>query len=289
MPDLRSGIKEQILICPLKGARGVNMRVGVRTEQTSQGASRNVQRRGEGILAGRMRDQKTTSGKYGGFSMTGMLQGGTSDWVWQKTGKEEEGRRNMGSGMSVTSSGNGADSENAGASASAQRPEATAIYEAVVAGKENPIENMRKPSKVPYEHMAKDGVIEYIGVCFVCDERTNSICLGDVSDPKKVLNIPLSGGGNLKVNRGSLGLLSKAIGMFSPEDVNRILRAIAQDTKIQSMKNEIEDMENSVGENVQAEASRDGEEHDRDMDAGEDSSSGMTAEETGFLDKTKEP
>ena len=51
----------------------------------------------------------------------------------------------------------------------------------------------------------------------------------------------------LKVNRNSIGLLSKAAGMFSPEDLNLIMRAIAEDTKIQSVKKEIEDEEASVG------------------------------------------
>lgn len=36
--------------------------------------------------------------------------------------------------------------------------------------------------------------------------------------------------------------------MFSPEDVNRILRALAQDKKIQEMEKELDDMEN--GDNV---------------------------------------
>ena len=240
------------------------MRIEREIEQAGPGrGSRNVQRRGEGFLAGRMRGRGAASEVYGSFSMNGMLQAGTSDWILQMAGKEEESRKNAGSAWSVTESG--ADSEGAG-SVSTQRPAAAAIYEAAVAGRENPIENMRTPAKVPYGHMAKDGVIEYNGVCFVCDEKTNSICLGDVSDPKKTLNIPLAAGGHLKVNRDSLGLLSKAIGMFSPEDVNRILRAIAQDTKIQSMKNEIEDMENSVGENLQAEEDA-GDKGDGDPDA----------------------
>lgn len=110
----------------------------------------------------------------------------------------------------------------------------------------------RQPSKVPYGSLAKDGVIEYNGVCFLCDERSNSICLGDTTtDPSKVLTIGLSGGGSLKVNRDNLDDLARAIGMFTPEDVNRILRAIAQDAKLQSMKNELEDMEAEVGEELE--------------------------------------
>lgn len=141
--------------------------------------------------------------------------------------------------------GESAETENA----AQDRSEATRIYEAVTAGKD-PLEGLRQAAKVPYGYLAKDGVIEYNGVCFICDERTNSICLGDMTDKNKVLTIALSGGGCLKVNRDSLGTLSKAISMFSPEDVNLILRAIAQDTKIQSMKNEMEDMEASVGEEL---------------------------------------
>lgn len=132
------------------------------------------------------------------------------------------------------------------------RPEAEKIYEAASTGGKNPIENIRQASKVPYGYLAENGVITYNGVVFVCDERTNSICLGDVSDSKKVLNIPLSGGGHLKVNRDSLGALTKAIDMFSPEDVNLIMRAIALDTKLQSMQQELDDMENSVGQSVNA-------------------------------------
>ena len=127
-----------------------------------------------------------------------------------------------------------------------ERSEAEKVYQAAAAGKSSV--EIRQAAKVPYGHLARDGVITYNGVTFICDERTNSICLGDMTDKKKVLNIPLSGGGHLKVNRDNLGDLAKAIGMFSPEDVNRILRAIHQDTKIQSMEQELEDMENSVGE-----------------------------------------
>jgi len=125
--------------------------------------------------------------------------------------------------------------------------EAEKIYQAVKAGKKNPLEELRKAPSVPYEHLAKDGVINYNGVCFICDKKTNSICLGDMTDEKQVLNIPLSGGGHLKVNRANIGELSKAAGMFTPEDLNLIMRAIALDTKLQETKKEIDDMEENVG------------------------------------------
>ena len=111
-----------------------------------------------------------------------------------------------------------------------------------------------KNQGAPYSYLAnEDGVIEYNGVVFTCDEKTNSICLGDMTDEKNVLNIPLSGGGHLKVNRNSIGLLSKAAGMFSPEDMNLIMRAITQDAKIESVKKEIEDEEASVGNQLRPE------------------------------------
>lgn len=132
----------------------------------------------------------------------------------------------------------------------ADRGEAAKICEAALKGGGNLISSIDTAPKVPYGYLARDGVITYNGVQFACDEKTNSICLGDMTDKKQVINIPLSGGGHLKVNRANLGQLSKAIGMFSPEDINRILRAIHLDTKVQSMQKEVEDLEASVGEQI---------------------------------------
>lgn len=93
----------------------------------------------------------------------------------------------------------------------------------------------------PYSYLAKDGIIDYNGVIFVCDTEHNAIRLGDTSNPKNCISINLSNGGSLIVNRDNLGDLAKAIGMFSPEDVNLILRAIAEDAKVQQMKQQIDD------------------------------------------------
>lgn len=62
-----------------------------------------------------------------------------------------------------------------------------------------------------------------------------------MSDESNVLSIPLAGGGTLKVNRNNKADLARAIGMFKPEDVRRIMVALAQDNKVQEMENEIED------------------------------------------------
>lgn len=96
-------------------------------------------------------------------------------------------------------------------------------------------------NKNEYFALGDGSSIVYNGVCFMCNEQDNSICLGDMSDPSKVITIPLSGGGTLKVNRGNISDLGRAIGMFSPEDIGNILRAIEQDRKVQETKMEIED------------------------------------------------
>lgn len=169
--------------------------------------------------------------------------------------EETASSENITFGSSLLAMGDGRPEEERGSesgeeSAAVDTTDAQKIYQAVAAGKPNPFGVAREGAKVPYGHLAKDGVIIYKGVCFVCDEETNSICLGDMTDKKKVLNIPLSGGGHLKVNRDSIGLLSKAVGMFSPEDLNLIMRAIAEDTKIQSVQKEIEDEEASIGNHL---------------------------------------
>lgn len=103
----------------------------------------------------------------------------------------------------------------------------------------------------PYSHLAKNGIIEYNGVTFMCDYKHNAITLGDVtSDPSKVLNIPLPSGGSLKVNVDNLGDLSKAAGMFSPKDLNAILRAIQTYKHCTSKIKEIEDDENKSPEEL---------------------------------------
>ena len=107
-----------------------------------------------------------------------------------------------------------------------------------------------KQQKCPYSHLAKDGLIEYNGVIFVCDYKRNSICLGDMSNPKHVLNISLPSGGNLKVNVDNFGDLSKAAGMFSPADLNAIMRAIAQYNHCTKKLNELDEEEIETVENV---------------------------------------
>lgn len=93
----------------------------------------------------------------------------------------------------------------------------------------------------PYEDLAVDGIISYNGTTFICDREKNQLRLGDTSDKNKCLNIPLSGGGNLIVNKDNLEELSDAIGMFNPKDQYLIMRALMEYKKIQEIKGEIEE------------------------------------------------
>lgn len=102
----------------------------------------------------------------------------------------------------------------------------------------------------PYAAYADGNTITYNGVVFSCDSEKNAICLGDMSNRGDVLTIPLEGGGSLMVNRNAIGMLAGAMSMFSPEDANRIMRAIADDKKAQETQQEIEDDKNSLGDDA---------------------------------------
>lgn len=212
--------------------------------------------------AGRRSATGAINSRLGGRKYAQAMEGGNTAWM---AGGSRILQMNAASGKGPGEE-NGDDKDEGKETGSRVRSEAEMIYQAAAAGRENPIKQIRQTPKVPYEHLAVNGVITYNGVSFFCDEETNSICLGDMTDKENVLTIKLSGGGHLKVNRNNIGDLSRAAGMFSPEDLNLILRAIAKDTKIQSMKKEIEDAEASVGnlitqgrqgDDVQAEGAED--------------------------------
>ena len=98
--------------------------------------------------------------------------------------------------------------------------------------------------------LLNNGIIEYNGVIFNCDYKHNAITLGDMSDKKKVMNISLPSGGRLKVNVDNIGSLSKAAGMFSPEDLNAVMRAIHQYNHLTHKMYEIEEEEDEAAEEV---------------------------------------
>ena len=102
-------------------------------------------------------------------------------------------------------------------------------------------QELLRNNKNEYFALADGDTILYNGVSFVCNEDNNSICLGDMTEPSKVIKIPLAGGGTLCVNRDNIGELGKALSMFSPEDIGNILRAIEQDRKVQETLVKIEE------------------------------------------------
>lgn len=102
-------------------------------------------------------------------------------------------------------------------------------------------EILKERSDMPYGYLAKDGLISHNGVTIVCDYKEKSLNIGDTSNRANTLTIPLSGGGVLKVNRDNFGDLAKCMDLFSPEDRERILRAIQTDTHIARKQNEMEE------------------------------------------------
>lgn len=129
--------------------------------------------------------------------------------------------------------------------------------------------------KAPYSYLAKDGIIEYNGVVFVCDEEHRAICLGDMTKAEDVITIPLTEGGCLKVNRNNLSELSQAISMFSPSDIRRILVAIQQDAKCEQMKLQLDEDSDSIGDGAETDN------EDGDMDV-------VTAEQVALLLQDRE-
>jgi hypothetical protein len=103
----------------------------------------------------------------------------------------------------------------------------------------------------PYSFLAdQNNQITYRGVTFTCDNEHRALCLGNMAQTDNILTIYLSEGGCLKVNRDNINDLGKAIGMFSPEDVKRILDAIALDAKIHKKDNEIDKQEKEVWDTI---------------------------------------
>ena len=103
-------------------------------------------------------------------------------------------------------------------------------------------------NKNEYFAMAKDGMIAYQGAVFICDRLTDTLTLGDVSSPNDCIRVGLAKGGSLFFNRDDAGSLMNAITMFSPEDQERIVKAIQIDNMAQKAKKEVEDAKS--GENI---------------------------------------
>ncbi len=107
----------------------------------------------------------------------------------------------------------------------------------------------KKQQRCPYSSRAENGEIHYKGTTFTCDEKTNSICLGDMSNPKDILMINLPSGGHVKVNVHNLDELLNAAGMFSAMDLCAIMKAISHYNHYAGKFRELQEEEEAV-ENV---------------------------------------
>jgi hypothetical protein len=108
--------------------------------------------------------------------------------------------------------------------------------------------------KCPYSFLAKDGVIQYKEVTFVCDYEQNAITLGNMYEKEKVLKIALPSGGSLHVNVDNLDTLAKAAGMFTPEDLKAIMRAISEYNHCTRKRMEMEEEKTETAEEAAAES-----------------------------------
>ena len=108
--------------------------------------------------------------------------------------------------------------------------------------------------KCPYSFLAKDGIIQYNGVIFGCDYKQNAITLGNMYEKNKVLKIALPSGGSLHVNVDNFDDLAKAASMFTPEDLNAIMRAIHEYNHCTRKRMEIEEEKAETAEEAAAES-----------------------------------
>ena len=88
----------------------------------------------------------------------------------------------------------------------------------------------------------------------MCDYKQNAITLGNMYEKDKVLKIALPSGGSLHVNVDNIDTLSKAASMFTPEDLNTIMRAIHEYNHCTRKRMEIEEEKAETAEKAAAES-----------------------------------
>lgn len=121
-------------------------------------------------------------------------------------------------------------------------PEDDEFSESVSEVRGSGLMNRISGKKAPYSSLAdENGVIEYNGIILQCDFDKNRLTLGDCSNLDNCIRVPLEGGGEFVFNRDQLGNISKIISMFSPEDQNRIMRAITLDKQCQKQLKKLDD------------------------------------------------
>lgn len=101
-----------------------------------------------------------------------------------------------------------------------------------------------------YFAMATGDTLTYNGVTFSLDRKANALTLGDVSKRKDCVYVGLAKGGSLIFNRDNTDGVMDALTMFSPEDQERIVKAIQIDNMAQKAKKEVEDSKD--GSNIKS-------------------------------------
>lgn len=80
-----------------------------------------------------------------------------------------------------------------------------------------------------FQYADETGIIDYNGIIFYCDSSTDTLKLGDCSNPSECIQISLTDGGSLMVNRDNLEQLFDALPFFSPEDMMVILQVLQKE------------------------------------------------------------
>lgn len=80
-----------------------------------------------------------------------------------------------------------------------------------------------------FQYADETGIIDYNGIIFYCDSSADTLKLGDCSNPSDCIQISLTDGGSLMVNRNNLDQLYDALPFFSPEDMLIILQVLQKE------------------------------------------------------------
>ena len=80
-----------------------------------------------------------------------------------------------------------------------------------------------------FRYADERGVIDYNGIIFYCDAKTDTLKLGDCSNVSNCIQISLAEGGSLMVNKNNLNQLFDALSFFSPEDMVKILQVLQKE------------------------------------------------------------
>lgn len=85
-----------------------------------------------------------------------------------------------------------------------------------------------------FKYADERGIIDYNGIIFYCDAKTDTLKLGDCSNSSNCIQIPLAEGGCLMVNRDNLEQLLDALSLFSSKDMLSILETLQKERRAEN-------------------------------------------------------